>query len=350
MLSALLLAALSTSGNSVSDVVYLSAKVLRGEVPTTGRLARMPSRTVQFERMAGELGLEGWLGDGVLLLSDGREKDAKELLVQAVLVRSAVLKCSPAQPLPTRDAPLVVFHVRKPVLYRGVLARLAAVVPDHDELLAGAAESSGFQLAEPLLCVVCADPAATGGSTKVELRKNLLVHLAAHAFFDAGFGAAPEWLREGFALDVEADLCGEPEAFCRRGPHELVRAGSRKSDEWTRRLAAEWRDADDARFADLFMLSSDVYAEAAAWRALALVRWIRRHRAAKLLEVVDAMADAQKASWAGSLPSAENAALQARGLESALGPKWRGEFLAGIGGSAGPADGGRKQGGGKGGG
>ena len=44
------------------------------------------------------------------------------------------------------------------------------------------------------------------------------------------------------------------------------------------------------------------------------------------------------------------AALQGRGLESALGPKWRGEFLAGIGSRAGPADGGRKKGGGKGGG
>ena len=350
MLSALLLIALSSSRNGASDVVHLSAKVLRGEVPTTGRLARLPSRTVQFERVAGDLGLEGWLGDGVLLLSDGREKDAKALLAQAVLVRAAVGKCCPAQPLPTRDAPLVVFHLRRAALYRGVLGRLAAMVPDHDELLAVAAESSGFQLAEPLLCVVCADTTAASGSKQVELRENLLVHLAAHAFFDAGFGAAPEWLREGFALDVEADLCGEPESFCRRGPHELERAGSRKSDEWTRRLAVEWRDADDERFADLFTLTSDVYAEATAWRALALVRWIRRQRAAKLLEVVDALADAQKASCAGSLPAAEFAALQGRGLESALGPKWRGEFLAGIGSRAGPADGGRKKGGGKGGG
>jgi hypothetical protein len=318
--------------HGVNEVSHWPPCVLRGESPTTGASARLPPRTAAAARFAGELGLDGWLGEGVLLLSDGCERDAKELLAQAVRARAAVDRSSPALPLPTRAAPLVVFHFRNAALYRALLARLEASEADRDGLLAAAKAASGFELVEPPLCAVCAEHAdpGTGAHDAGPLRANLLVHLVAHAFFDAGFGAAPEWLREGFALDVEAEICGEPEAFCRRGPHELPRSDGSRSAAWTRRLAAEWGDGGDARFDELFALDCDGYHEAAAWRALALVRWLRERRATRFVEIVDAAADAQRASCDGSAPPPEAAQLQARGLASALGPKWRSEFLAAL--------------------
>jgi hypothetical protein len=326
---------LALLAHGVNDVAHWPPRVLRGEVPTTGAAARLPPRTAALMRFAGELGLDGWLGEGVLLLSDGGEKEARELLAQAVRARSAVERFGPAQPIPTRDAPLVVFHLRRAATYRSLLGRLVQWEEDRDGLLASAREASGFELAEPPLCAVCSDLAATGARGEPDRRSNLLVHLVAHAFFDAGFGAAPEWLREGFALDVEAEICGEPDAFCRRGPHELAqhdsaKRGAAKGAAWTRRLCEEWSDAADLRFDELFELAPDGYHEATAWRALALVRWLRERRASKFLEVVEAAADAQRAACAGSPQAPESAALQSRGLELALGARWRGEFLEGL--------------------
>jgi hypothetical protein len=317
---ALLLCTLALSGNSESDVLHLPPKVMRGELPVTGRAARLPTRTLGLTRIAGELDLDGWLGDGVLLLCDGGEKEAKELLAQAVGARAAVGRCSPALPLPTRDAPLVVFHLRRAAFYRGVLDRLGGLVQGQDELLAAARDLAGFELAEPQLCVILADGVGADARTNAGLRANLLVHLAAHAFFDAGFGAAPEWLREGFALDVEAELCGEPEAFCRRGPHELTPAGASSASAWTRRLATEWRGADDAAFAEVFALGADRYVEPAAWRALGLVRWLRARRAAKFVALVDALGE-------------PGAAAQAEVVKTVLGKQWRSEFLNDLSGS-----------------
>ena len=321
--------------HGVNDVAHWPPRVLRGEVPTTGASARLPPRTAAFMRLGGELGLDGWLGEGVLLLSDSCERDARELLAQAVRARTAVDRFGPSQPIPTRDAPLVVFHLRRAALYRSLLGRLEQTEEDRDGLLAAAREASGFELAEPPLCAVCSDVATTGARGDPDRRTNLLVHLVAHAFFDAGFGAAPEWLREGFALDVEAEICGEPDAFCRRGPHELARPdaarkGAAKGAAWTRRLFEEWSDAADVRFDELFELAPDGYHEATAWRALALVKWLRERRATKFLEVVEAVADAQRAACAGSPQAPESAALQARGLELALGAMWRREFLEGL--------------------
>jgi hypothetical protein len=328
----LLLALLASGAN---DVSHWPPRVLRGDVPTTGKAARLPPSVATFARWAGELELDGWLGEGVLLLSDGCEKDAKELLAQAVGARAAVGRCNPASPMPTRDAPLVVFHLSRAALYRSLLDRLDAIATGQDGMLAAAREAAGFEIAEPLLCVVCAEEAATGRRGAPDLRANLLVHLVAHAFFDFGFGAAPEWLREGFALDVEAQICGEPDAFCRRGPHELARPGAAKggaerSGAWTRRLADEWKGACDASFEELFALEADGYHEVTAWRALALVRWLRERRSTRFHEVVDAVADAQKAACAGSLEASAAAALQSRGLDAALGSKWRAEFLDGV--------------------
>lgn len=320
--------------HGVNDVSHWPARVLRGDAPTTQGAARLPPRTAAVARFAGELGLDGWLGDGVLLLSDGGERDARELLAQAVRARAAVERSSPALPLPTRAAPLVVFHLSKAALYRSLLERLETWGPEQEGLLAAAKGAAGFELAEPLLCAVCAEHAERSdrgaAARDAAPRANLLVHLVAHALFDAGFGAAPEWLREGFALDVEAEICGEPDAFCRRGPHELPCGDGQKSASWTRRLAAEWSEGGDDRFDELFALDSDGYHETAAWRALALVRWLRERRPARLAEIVDAAADAQKAACDGAAPPAEAARLQARGLASALGPKWRSEFFEAL--------------------
>lgn len=332
----LLLALLSSGAN---DVSHWPPRVLRGDVPTTGRAARLPPSTAAFARCAGELELDGWLGEGVLLLCDGCEKDAKELLAQAVKARAAVGRSSPASPMPTREAPLVLFHLSRGALYRALLDRLETMEADHDGMFAAARDAAGFEIAEPPLVVVCAEAPPTARRGAPDLRANLLVHLVAHAFFDAGFGAAPEWLREGFALDVEAQICGEPDAFCRRGPHELARPGSGRNDAksgaagsgaLSRRLADEWRGGCDASFDELFALQADGYHETTAWRALALVRWLRERSSTRFHEVVDAVTDAQKAACAGSLRPSESAALQVRGLDAALGPRWRAEFLEGI--------------------
>jgi len=319
MYASLLLPLLAASAGRDVSLVHLSAGALRGAQPVTGRAARLAPRVAAQARLAGELGLDGWLADDVLLLGDAAEREAKALLAQVAAVRVEVDRCRPVDGAPFDDAPLVLYHLRATGSYHAVVDRLADVFPDERDFLRSMRDASGFELTATRFRAVCIDATACA-------RKNLLIHLSAHAWFDGDGEGAPAWLLEGLALEIETRICGAPVAFCGSGAH----VPPPSSSSWERRLARALACKDESAWAATFALPDGAASEAAAWRALGLVRWLRGRHEARFGDVVRATAAAQADARERGADAAERARLQLRALESVLGSKWRDELAAAL--------------------
>ena len=197
----------------------------------TGRAARLAPRVAAQARLAGELGLDGWLADDVLLLGDVAEREAKALLAQVAAVRVEVDRCRPVDGAPFDDAPLVLFHLRATGSYHAVVDRLGEVFPDERDFLRSMRDASGFELTAARFRAVCVDATACA-------RKNLLVHLSAHAWFDGDGEGAPAWLLEGLAPEIETRICGAPVAF----PGSSAHVPGGVVPAWERRRASSRKD------------------------------------------------------------------------------------------------------------
>jgi hypothetical protein len=312
MYASLLLPLLAASAGRDVSLVHLSAGALRGAQPVTGRAARLAPSVAAQARLAGELGLDGWLADDVLLLGDAAEREAKALLAQVAAVRVEVDRCRPVD-----GAPFDLFHLRATGSYHAVVDRLADVFPDERDFLRSMRDASGFELTAARFRAVCVDATACAC-------KNLLVHLSAHAWFDGEGEGAPAWLLEGLALEIETRICGAPVAFCGSGAH----VPPASSSAWERRLARALACKDESAWAATFALPDGAASEAAAWRALGVVRWLRGRHEARFGDVVRAAAAAQADARERGADAAERARLQLRALESVLGSKWRDELAA----------------------
>ncbi len=245
-----------------TEVAHYSARNLTKGIVTPG--SPIAAQIETAARIAGELGLDGWVSDEIYFFTQAPRAEAREHLE---VVRSVVRDLAPVTPQDGGAVPLFVYHVATRHLYAQLIDRFATAAPECATFLGTVGELCGVALPGPHYCAVVDDNVAM----PLLRHKNLLAHLCAHTQVEAVHGALPQWLREGLALDAEQRIAGSLFAFC----DGRKREPPTKECRWADQLDEAWSGTGAAAIERLFASDEREMEEAAAVRAMSSVRWLR---------------------------------------------------------------------------